>query len=69
MLGTLYTYRYRHPAYGRVDQVLDCYALCAPRALKSAQRFLRRENRHLKQCGAKVLIRVPNNIFDLRWEG
>lgn len=69
MRGTLYTYRYRHPAYPGVDQTLDCFALCAPRALRSAQRFIRRQNLALKRAGTKVAIRQPYNVFDMRWGG
>ena len=67
MSGTLYTYRYRHPAYPGVDQTVDCWSLCAPRALRAAQRFIRRENTRLRRAGIKTRVRMPRTVYDLRW--
>lgn len=56
----LWTYRYFHPAYHQW-QTLDCAAVTAEDALRSARRFIRREAKRVK-------VRQPYSVYDMRPE-
>jgi hypothetical protein len=59
--GALWTYTYLRPG-ARHTTTLDCFAANADAALRSAQRFIARENRRLRAAGFKKLIRRPTAL-------
>lgn len=63
----LWTYRHWHPVYKQL-QVLDCYAETVELALKSAQRWVNRQNRQFRKLGLPCRLPFPSHPTWMRRE-